>query len=117
MAKATIQVEFNLDHDSFQDLIDMAGYGIGYWADKAEVHEDRYVVHATEDAQSKLHTITADDYSRVILDVLQGGNDAHHIMLRTACFRLVFDNDMSDLDASDADTLTQLACFGEIVYG
>jgi hypothetical protein len=94
------------------DLIDTAGYGIGYWAASAEVdtEEETYLITEQEggefDWPVRLHY--ADIWDAVVR-VAKDGN--------LAAQEAVADLDDCDIDSVVADIIIQTAIFGKVIYG
>jgi hypothetical protein len=89
-------------------IVEMAGYGIGYWASKGEVG-DNYTV--TEVETGKVFVLTADDLSRARQRILD------EAMVNKAVLGDLATGDPVDVDNVAADCVIQVACFGEIIYG
>ncbi len=95
------------------DVIEMASYGIGYWASSAVVDED-----------AKTYTVTEGDF--------EGRGDTETFVLtwqalRVAANKLIrfsvpVNRDIlasivnNDVDATAADVIVQVAAFGEVRY-
>ncbi len=112
MSTYQLSVPVEIDDRFVLDVIDAAGYGIGYWARSAVV-----------DAEAKTYTVTESDP--------QEGNGVHVLtfeLLAVAMIELASDgwkdirdglaeNDAGMIDSSAADVIVQQAAFSEIVYG
>jgi hypothetical protein len=103
-----ITVSGTIDDDFILDVIDAAGYGIGYWAARAVVDGDERTYAVTEADTGKVYRLTFADIADSIGTLAQGWDDA-----RTA----VLEDDAGYIDANLGDVIIQWACFGEIVYG
>ena len=117
MAEATINISYQMSDETFLNTIDAAGCGIAYWADRAMVRHGAYVITANdgEGDLRKEYTLMPEDYSRAVCLVLSSDNFPRY--LKKVCMELVIDEGNADIDSSIADVLTQIACFGEIIYG
>ena len=94
---ATSTITFKLDRDDYDGIIDMAGYGVGYWASAMESTDKG--CHFTEDETGKKFFITPKDY------------------YQRAIAHLVVDGEASEVGSDIADAIVQQACFGEVIYG
>ena len=124
MATATATITFNLKQDDFDGIIEMAGYGIGYWARSMESERDPdddsdfpacIGCHITDGQDGKKYDITREMMEQAALDlhVKSPLNDYY----QSAIKHLVIDGESSDVGSDIADALVQQACFGEVVYG
>lgn len=118
----TIQATLTLDNEMFEDVIDCAGYGIGYWATSATV------------LKNCLYRITwnGEDFSDSS-PFIDGQKTLTHSMigeaietLYTRRYRVRGDlHDQLDqwlnghecMDSDLADVIIQIALFGELIYG
>ena len=109
--KATI--EFNLSRDNYNGIIDMAGYGVGYWA--SYMKSEKTGCHFTEDETGDEFFITQDDVEKAVLTLHTTAplNDYYQSAIRN----LVVNGCGGDVGSDIADAIIQQACFGEVVYG
>lgn len=109
-------LRIQLTDEDVQNLLDCAGYGIGYWADSATVNTETktYTVHegAAEPSGDVpvVKTVTFDDV-RAAFNQL-----ASKDMLPEFQMREIASNDLG-FDALVGDLVVQWLLFGEIVYG
>lgn len=109
-------LKIQLSDEDVENLLDCAGYGIGYWADTAiiDTATQTYTVHegAAEPSGDKpvVKTVSYDEV-RVAFNQLAG-----RAMLPEFQMREIADNDLS-FDATVGDLVVQWLLFGEIVYG
>lgn len=110
--KLKIQMEIEVTQDDIDCIIEMAGYGIGYWVDEAIVKEDCYKIH--EDEFDRWHELSNEDILRGVKLYIENGNTPYNI-LTFVDDETVLETGMIDSDV--ADMIIQYACFGEIIYG
>ena len=113
-----ITIEFALTTTDFLDIVDTAGYVIGYWADEAEVDDSgddpTYTVSCEEGTE--IHTLTKDDIELAIARLIDGTVSVCSSIkddIRSA----ITEKDYGMIDAYAADVIIQAACFGSIIYG
>lgn len=106
-------IDFSLDSETFNDLCDVAGYAIGYWAREAEVSKDIYTIH---DQEGDTHVVTKEKLEKTILDAYAGNYKLIDHNQR-AVHELVTENEAGEIDTECIDLLIQYALFGEVVYG
>jgi len=121
MTTVTMTFNFELDNEFFEDLLDTAGHGIGYWADKASIEpkdeDGDEVFYRVREQDGDEFVITRDDMQSTIRDIVSSkkfwwiNKD-----LRNSLAVLCMGHDDVDLDAADADVLIQIACFRELRY-
>ena len=117
MASATIS--FTLEEADFAGIIEMAGYGVGYWANYMEsVRNDEGVCtgcHFTEAETGNKFFITREMVEKAVLDLHLTAplNDYY----QSAFAQLVVRNCSGDVGSDIADAIIQQACFSEVIYG
>jgi hypothetical protein len=131
-----IDTRFNLNiiqvsDESLECLIDMAGYGIAYWASAAEYDNEArtYTVTENEEGEYEKHVIT---YDKIIEAFWKAANPGAEIegwskgtSTRKYALDAVIDGiregngdiEAGHIDADLADNIIQLAAFGEVQYG
>jgi len=125
MATATATITFKLAPGDFDCIIEMAGYGVGYWASEMEsiFEEDsvetefphRTGCHFTDSGDGKKYFVTPEMMEQAALDlhIKSPLNDYYQSAIKL----LVMEGDTSDVGSDIADALVQQACFGKVVYG
>ena len=110
---ATATIEFTLPRDSYNSIIEMAGYGVGYWASHMESAKDG--CRFTEDRTGKKFFITPEALARAVLDLHVGVSLNGYYM---SAIRDLVSTGLTDSGGSDiADAIVQQACFGKVIYG
>jgi len=119
---ATIKLKFNLIEADFHGIIEMAGYGIAYWARSLEKTSRGYVVvdsMKTKTDSGELirvkKTLTRASIERAVVGLFTERPLNNYYM--SAIDRLVFKGDSSDVGSDIADVIVQQACFGSVIYG
>jgi len=122
------QPPLKLSKDSLDCIIEMAGYGIAYWAVSATQDDDARTYTITESAEgnSEVHTLTYDKIEETFWKLA----DSWQVLsvnntIRGYFYKAVTDGiedgkgdiDAGHMDADAADVLMQFACFGELIYG
>lgn len=121
MTTVTIKVDFELDNEFFEDLLDTAGYGINYWAKSASIElkneDDDEVFYRVKEQDGDEFVITKDDMQATIRDIVSSSKLwwVNKNLKNNLSLLCLGDNDI-DLDAADADALIQIACFRELRY-
>jgi hypothetical protein len=103
-----------LNQEDWECVIDMAGYGVGYWAHKCVPHDGdlSYRVEWYEGNQLNSQII-----SLFALQKAWGKIIAGKIEVNSDIRNDLSSGDVGDVDATAADVLIQVALFGEIIYG
>ena len=112
----------NIDSEMIEDIIDTAGYGIGYWATTATLDRlaETYTIEfdgedfSDAPLNSGLVVLTYAKIANAIHKIIDGGvvNDS----LTQELNDTITSGEM-DIDSEMADCIIQLAIFNEIVYG
>jgi hypothetical protein len=123
MSNVSIGVTVSISDQTLIDMLDAAGYGIGYWASSMEVDEEGKKVKVTEHDES-VHEF---DFDRVrwAFGQLAQPRQQHvnkqlwgYFMAAVAeCDEKTREIDAGYIDSDAGDCLVQLAALGEIVYG
>jgi hypothetical protein len=118
-----------ISQESLDSIIEQAGYGIGYWAESAEVDSDAktytvYEQEAQDDDNKGVYTIPFDKlhetYWRIVAGEYSMAYRVRKYFLDAALDGAANeeeDIDAGHIDSEAADVLIQIAAFGEIVYG
>ena len=103
-----------------EDLLDAAGYGIGYWASTVshDVEARTYTVTELEpeDEAKATQTVT---YSQLRTAMVQlAAHDARlRPDLKASITSAIRNPEDADIDSEAADCIVQQALFGKVVYG
>ena len=104
----------------FGNIIEDAGYAIGYWADEAHHDADArtYAVTIQDEYADEFEnkTLTYDDLLEASKKLASGAIKVNS-QTKSVCQAIVSDPSDVDYDADDADVIVQVAMFGEIVFG
>ena len=127
MTTITLQYDFKVDQENFDNLLEMAAYidGLGQFIDEWD-WDTSYIgvrnitgklnVKFIED--DKQYSVTAYDIEKAVKRIIETRDDVGlHVSNRELVQRLVSTNDWSLCDAEMARWLVEVACFGESIYG
>jgi hypothetical protein len=100
-----------------ENVIDTAGYGIGYWATSAE-HDSKAKTYTVVDSEKEDEPkiLTYQQIHKAMKDLATAHNSIRR-EIRMNLLLSVLQPEEADIDASDADCVIQWAMFGEIIYG
>ena len=102
-----IEMRLLITDEDIEDIIDMAGYGIAYWAQEANIEDKVYVII---DEDEKEYRLAYDDIAKGISLYIKNGNKPYNIVSDSEI-------DTCQIDAVVADMIIQYACFEELIYG
>jgi len=108
-----ITITFQLSSDNYIGIIDMAGYGVGYWASRMESTSEG--CHFTDADTEEEFFITPADVERAIAALFAKGSMNNYY--QSAIRNLVVDGCGGDVGSDIADAIIQQACFGRVIYG
>lgn len=100
--------------DTVDIIVEMAGYGIGYWVSSAVVDTEARTYTVTEAEGGATHVITDSMIHKALREVAKT-NPAAKETLRE--YRAGDEFVGGEIGSDDADAIIQLAAFGELVYG
>ena len=121
METYTIQTTLTLDNEMFEDVIDCAGYGIGYWAHTATIDGVLYkITWDGEDFEDSSPYATGKKtltYSMIgeAIEKLH----THSIEIRGDLHTQLNEWLMGEesMDSDLADVIIQIALFDDVIYG
>lgn len=115
-----IRHTYEIPDSVIEVVIEMAGYGIAYWADEAQYDTEarKYKVHVAED--DEWWTLSYEEIAQalVLVGTRNSGNYVDKYVRET--LRELEDGEQypgGDIDSHAADVIIQLAIYGEVIYG
>lgn len=103
--------EVNLTEEDFLDIVDTAGYSIGYWAVSGSVDKNNctYTVQYFDQENDRAKaTVSKDNLESAIAKILNS-----EVECSDSIVGYIEDD---DIDGEAADVIIQIAIFGSIVY-
>lgn len=121
MTKIVIETTFTLDPELFEDILDIAGYGIGYWVESASIElisdDSDEIIYRIKEQDGDEFILTRNDLEATIFKIVSDPTIEINRSLRNDLTLLCIGRDEDiDIDTADADQLIQIACFNEIIY-
>ncbi|CAB4123833.1 hypothetical protein UFOVP46_103 [uncultured Caudovirales phage] len=113
----TITMKVPVVDDAIDDIIDGAGYSIGYWASNAEVDSKAQTYTVTDSDSGKKYPLTYADIARAIQTVADGKAGIRQDIQDAITLDILDYENAERMDSEAYDVLIQLACFNEVVYG
>ena len=113
-----IEIKWKLSRDDYNCIIEMAGYGVGYWA--SHMRSTQRGCHFTDrehgdEREPKDFYITLRNVESAVVQLFTKRPLNKYYM--DAIDHLVHHNESSDVGSDIADAIIQQACFGEVIYG
>ena len=108
----TIETKINITEEDIECIIEMAGYGIGYWCSEAAEREDGYDVYDVE--EEKWYYLDYEDILEGIKMYIENGNHPYSIVNNDDLLGCSIASE--NIDAEVADMIIQYCCFGQIIY-
>ena len=119
---ATATITFTLPQIDFEGIVDMAGYGISYWASNLLIDNTgkngeyvSYSVTDSTDDNKPTFVLTREMLEQAALDLHIASTLNHYY--QSAIEHLVVHGESSDVGSDIADVIIQQACFGKVIYG
>lgn len=104
--------------ERIENLIEMAGFGIGYWATDAEWDSDAQTYTIFEDDEDNnpiRHVLSYKNIEEAAEKIINGFSNLPNGGWAANAVYSAWSAD--DVDAEAADIIIQVACFGEVIYG
>ena len=120
MTEINIVKTYNVPDGDIEVLIEMAGYGIGYWAMSAVVDDEARTYTVTD--EDGPYVVYYDDLARVLVEVALGEHEVGYPREYAINYLQELEGEGSkyaagEIDSDLADAIVQIAALGEIVYG
>ena len=127
--KRVLEVNLEISQESLDCIIEMAGYGIAYWASTA-THDDEartYEVTENYEGDYEKHTVTYDQIVEAFWKIANPGDQTKGVgsMVKGYAVSAVIDGndegkgdiDAGHVDSDLADSIIQVAIFNEVIFG
>lgn len=120
MTKISLEIDFTLEPEFFEDILDSAGFAIGYWAESASIetvdeHNDE-IIYRVQEEDGEEFVITRGNMETTICNIVTDKYADVNQVLKNDLILLCLGDDDIDIDATAADWLVQLSCFHEVRY-
>jgi hypothetical protein len=113
---ATIQFDFKISWDDFQDICSTASFGgIDGWAHESHLNKEDGIFTIV-DEELVHHHVSKEKVEQVIADLFSRRKTCPEATWKSIEWAVIY-HEYGEIDAADADIIFQLACFDEIVYG
>lgn len=122
-----MEIDLKISEDSLDCILEMAGYGMAYWASSATVLKEarEYRVIESEEGEYEEHVVSFDKIEEAFWKIANPGSGVGSIMVKQYAFNAIKDGlqngegdiDAGHVDADLADAIIQIAIFGEITFG
>lgn len=106
-----VTVTVTVTEEMIESIIEMAGYGIAYWASAAKWDAEARTYTVTEDSDEDAQpprVLTYDDLSEALGVAAKQSGYAANALLH---------GDAGEIDALVGDVVVQIAMFDKVVYG
>lgn len=118
-----VDIRVSVKPQTIADIIDTAGYGIGYWAELAHFDEDArtYTVRVQEEMDDRpeherTKVLTYQDIANAMGVIVSGKAGVANPIVEMVRDGLL-DGDAAQVDSDAADVIIQIAALEELVYG
>lgn len=109
----TIEIKFELSKDNYNSIIEMSGYGVGYWASAMSSEENG--CHFTEDETGKKFFVTPEMVEKAVAELYAKRSLNDYYM--SAIDMLVREGCPGECGSDISEAIIQQACFGKVIYG
>lgn len=127
MVTARVDVNVDVSDEEILDMLDTAGYGIGYWCERGQIDTNtrQYTVTPDWEARQSLamykdFVINFDDVVKVLVEIATGKHDVGYpreYAQKWLATKVKGAYDSGDLDSVIMDCVIQVCAFGEVVFG
>lgn len=120
--EVSVDLSYRVSKEDMETLLEMAGYGISYWAASASVEATGYRVLDSDEAQKDLLEDEDFDWAFASFEKLAEalvkiGTGEFVSGYREYAADYLAEQDAGHIDADLADHVVQYAIYGEIVFG
>lgn len=114
---STIELSLDVTDEIIEDIIEGAGYTIGYWARTATYDSEARTYEVTDAEDDTKYHVTYDDIAKAISKIVRNEAELRND-IREAIVLDLFDYDNAHrMDAEVYDCVIQVACLGSVTYG
>lgn len=119
----SVTVNVEIPHGDIETLIDMAGYGVSYWANTAHDDGERYQVWYNEiegdSSTEQTRTATYEELANALVEFAATGRGyVAEYAKQYLAERLAGDEYAAgNIDSELADVIVQKVLFGQVIYG
>lgn len=114
---SSIDIALDVTDEIIEDIIEGAGYTIGYWASEAHYDSEARTYTVTDNEDSSEYHITYDDISKAIEKIVTKKVKLRGDIREAIVLDLVDYHNAHHMDAEVYDCVIQVACLGDVVYG
>ncbi len=110
------KAQIRFSDKEIEEIIEIAGYGIGYWAYAAQWDTDKKIYKVSwrdSDDEPFAYKFLSYNDIREAIDRIT----LHQVEVGDNTLEALISADMGAIDADAADSIIQIAALGEIVYG
>jgi len=122
MVNVTTTTTLNVSDEDIETIIEMAGFGIAYWASAATVDSEARTYTVIEQDADTAHSITYDRLANVIIEIATGQHQVGYTRAYAENYlRELRDPETAEyagghIDSDLADVIVQIAALGEVTY-
>jgi hypothetical protein len=114
---STIELPLEVSDQVIEDIIDGAGYSIGYWAESGHHDPQNKTYSFIESEEGLEHKVSYQDIVEAIGKVVKREVGVRSDIRDAIVLDLIDYDDASRMDAEVYDVVIQVAALGEITYG
>lgn len=104
---------FTVTEEDIETVVEMAGYGINYWASSATFEDGEYTITDAED-EEVINSCTAEELAEALVKIGTGQFQSGYQEYASDYLK---HSDAGFIDADLADHVVQYAIFGDVIYG
>ena len=127
MTVISVAISLDVSDEEITDMIDTAGYGIGYWCERGVVDANTRQYTVTPDLEARQDpamaqdfVINFDDIVRVLVEIATGKHDVGYPREYAQAWladKVKSGVDGGNLDSTIMDCVIQVCAYGEVVFG
>lgn len=114
---STIELALDVTDEIIEDIIEGAGYVIGYWASEGQYDSEARTYSVTDAEDDATYHVTYDDIAKAIGKIVRNEIELRDDIREAIVLDLIDYDNGGRMDSEVYDCVIQVACLGSITYG
>lgn len=114
---SSIDITLDVSDEIIEDIIEGAGYAIGYWTTECVFDSQAQTYTITDSEEGETFRLTYSDITKAIHKLVKGEVDIRKDITQGIAIDLMDYANGCHMDSEAYDCIIQVACFNKVIYG